>query len=328
MCTSLSIQTKEGHNFFGRNLDLAYNVNESPIILPRNYELEDKISGDMIRAKRAMIGMGTVIEDHPSMFEAMNEDGLVCAGLNFEGFAHFEDKPVPRKTNVTPYDFIYWVVSNFETINEVKTALKDLELIDVPLNDNTPVPTLHWMITDSTGQSVVVEKTKEKLSVFNNPVGVMTNQPTFEWHLMNLNRYLRVNPNQPSPTKWSDMELKIHGVGAGTLGLPGDSHSISRFVRIAYARSHMPVLENDLSAVTQCLHMLDYVKMVKSGVLTGGMEEKTTYSVCMDQENGIFYYKNYGNNRVNSISMHNEDLNNNKPIIFPYLTDQDINHQN
>jgi choloylglycine hydrolase len=113
MCTSFSIQTKEGHNFFGRNLDLAYNVNESPTFLPRNYELEDKISGDMVRAKRTMIGMETVIGDHPSMFEAMNEEGLVCAGLHFEGFAHFEEKPVAGKTNVTPYDFIYRMVSVF-----------------------------------------------------------------------------------------------------------------------------------------------------------------------------------------------------------------------
>ena len=178
MCTSFSIQTKEGHNFFGRNLDLAYNVNECPIILPRNYELEDKVTGNKTKAKRAIIGMGTMIDDHPSMVDAMNEDGLVCAGLNFEGFAHFEEKPVVGKTNVTPYDFIYWVVSNHETIDEVKTALKNLELVDVPLNEKTPVPTLHWMITDKTGESIVVEKTSEKLGVFDNPVGVMTNQPT------------------------------------------------------------------------------------------------------------------------------------------------------
>lgn len=328
MCTSFSIQSKMGHNFFGRNLDLAYSVNESPIIIPRNYELEDKVTRDRVRNKRAIIGMGTVIDHHPSMIDAMNEDGLVCAGLNFEGFAYFEEKPVQGKTNITPYDFIYWTVSNFETINEVKAAISNLELVDVPLNDKTPVPTLHWMITDKTGESIVVEKTKENLEVFNNPVGVMTNQPTFDWHLMNLNRYLYVKPKQPKPVKWSDMELNMRGVGAGTLGLPGDSHSISRFVKIAYARSHMPDIEDDLSAVTQCFHMLDYVKMVKAGVITEGLEEKTTYSICMDQENGILYYKNYGNNRINAVNMHSEELDKDELIILPYQTDQDINFQN
>lgn len=328
MCTSFSIQSIEGHNFFGRNLDLAYSVNESPIIIPRNYELEDKVTGDMLRTERAIIGMGTVIENHPSMIDAMNEDGLVCAGLNFEGFAYFEEKPVQGKTNITPYDFIYWTVSNFETINEVKAAISNLELVDVPLNEKTPVPTLHWMISDKTGESIVVEKTKEKLTVYNNPVRVMTNQPTFDWHLMNLNRYLYVTPIQPEPIRWSEKELIMHGVGAGTIGLPGDSHSISRFVKIAYARSHMPDMEDDLNAVTQCFHMLDYVKMVKAGVITEGLEEKTTYSACMDQENGILYYKNYGNNRINALNMHSEELDKDELILLPYHTDQDINYQN
>ena len=328
MCTTFSIQTKDGNNFVGRNLDLAYNVNECPLILPRNYLMEDKVTGNMQTTDKALIGIGTVIDDHPSLVDAMNENGLVCAGLNFEGFAHFEEKPVPEKTNITPYDFIYWVVSNYDTVDEVKTALSNIDLVDVPLNDQTPVPTLHWMITDKTGSSIVVEKTKEQLAVYDNPVGVMTNQPTFDWHLMNLNRYISINPNQPEPVKWSDQLLQIHGVGAGTLGLPGDSHSVSRFVRIAYARAHMPVLEDDISAVTQCMHMLDYVKMVKAGVLTEGMAEKTTYSACMDQENGIYYYKNYGNSRINAVNMHKEDLDGDEIIKCPYLTTQDINYQN
>ena len=328
MCTSFNIQSEERHNFFGRNLDLAYNVNECPLILPRNYQLEDKVTGNMLKTKKAIIGMGTVIDGHPSMVDAMNEKGLVCAGLNFEGFAHFEEKPVPGKINIAPYDFIYWVVSNHETIDEVKGALSNIELVNVPLNEKTPVPTLHWMITDKTGQSIVVEKTKDKLAVYDNPVGVMTNQPTFDWHLMNLNGYLYITPHQPKETRWSDQVLKIHGVGAGTLGMPGDSHSISRFVRIAYARAHMPVIEDDISAITQCFNMLDYVKMVKGGVITDGMEEKTTYSACMDQEKGIYYYKTYGNNRINAVDMNKEDLDGDELISFSYLTKQDINYQN
>lgn len=328
MCTSFSIQTKEGNNFFGRNLDLAYNVNECPIIIPRNYELKDKVTGHIQKTNKAIIGIGTVIDNHPSMVDAMNEKGLVCAGLNFEGFAHFEKEPVNGKINIAPYDFIYWAISNYETTNEVKNAISKIELVDVPLNENTPVPTLHWMITDKTGKSIIVEKTKDNLAVYDNPVGVMTNQPTFDWHLMNLNMYLYINPNQPKAIKWSDQWLKIHGVGAGTLGMPGDSHSIARFIRIAYARAHMPILEDDISAVTQCINMLDYVKMVKAGVISDGKEEKTRYSACMDQEHGIYYYKTYDNNRINGVNMHKENLDGEELIIFPYLTTQDINYQN
>ncbi len=185
------------------------------------------------------------------------------------------------------------------------------------------------MIVDKTGKSIVVEKTKEKFAVHDNTVGVMTNNPTFDWHITNLNEYMYITPNHPKDVKWSNQELTPLGVGAGTLGIPGDFESVSRFVRIAYIRAHMPSIENDTTAVTQFFHMLDYVKMVKGGVITrDGMEDLTRYSSCMDQEKGIYYYRNYNNNRINAIDMHKEDLDATEIKVFPYLETQDINYQN
>ena len=114
-----------------------------------------------------------------------------------------------------------------------------------------------------------------------------------------------------------------------SLGIPGDFESVSRFVRIAYIRANMPSIENDITAVTQFFHMLDYVKMVKGGVITKeGLEDLTRYSSCMDQEKGIYYYRNYKNNRINAIDMHKENLDGNEIKVFPYLETQDINYQN
>ena len=91
----------------------------------------------------------------------------------------------------------------------------------------------------------------------------------------------------------------------------------------------MPKIKNDDEAISQCFHMLDYVAMVKGGVITEeGLEDLTLYSSCMDQEKGIYYYKNYENNRINAIDMHKEQLNNGELKVFPYLTKQDINYQN
>lgn len=329
MCTSLSIKSNEGHHFFGRNMDLAYDFNQSVLILPRNYQFEDKVTGNMIKTKYAIIGIGTVIDNHPAMADGMNEKGLACAGLNFDGYAYFEEKIVPDKINIAAYDFLHWVLSNHETIDQVKEAIKNIELVDVPINENTPVSMLHWMIVDKSGKSIVVEKTKEKLAVHDNPIGVMTNNPTFDWHLTNLNEYMYLHPNQPKDTMWHNKELKPLGIGAGTLGIPGDFASVSRFIRIAYIRSHMPSIENDITTVTQFFHMLDYVKMVKGGVITKeGMEDLTRYSSCMDQEKGIYYYRNYDNNRINAVDMNKENLDASEIKVFPYLTNQDINYQN
>ena len=329
MCTSLSIKSNKGHNFFGRNMDLAYDFNQSVLIIPRNYQIPNKVTGDMAKNKYAIIGMGTIIDNHPTLADGMNEKGLACAGLNFDGYSYVEENIVPGKKNIAPYDFIYWVVANHETVDEVKQTIENLELVKVPINERTPLPTLHWMIVDKTGKSIVVEKTKDKFAVYDNPVGVMTNNPTFDWHLTNLNEYMNIAPNHPENVKWSDKELTPLGVGAGTLGIPGDFESVSRFVRIAYIRAHMPSIEDDTTAVTQFLHMLDYVIMVKGGVITKeGLEDITRYSSCMDQERGIYYYRNYNNNRINAIDMHKEDLDSTEIKLFPYLETQDINYQN
>lgn len=329
MCTGLSIKSNEGHNFFGRNMDLAYNFNQSVLIVPRNYKNENKVTGENLPCSYAIIGMGTVIDNHLAMADGMNEKGLGCAGLNFEGYAYFEEKPVEGKNNIAPYDFIYWVLANYETVDEVKNAIKDIELVSIPINENTPVAMLHWMVCDKSGKSIVVERTKEGITVYDNPVGVMTNNPKFDWHLTNLNEYLYITPNHPKETKWSDKKLGALGVGAGTLGIPGDFCSASRFIRIAYIRANMPELKDDEASVTQFFNMLDYVKMVKGGVITqDGLEDLTTYTACMDQQNGIYYYRNYYNNRINAVDMHKEDLDGNEIKKFPYVMKQDFNYQN
>ena len=329
MCTGLSIQSQDNKCFFGRNMDLAYYFHQAVMIIPRNFPLQDKVTGNIVINKRAIIGMGTVIDNHPVLADAMNEDGLACAGLNFEGYAYFEQNPVEGKNNISPYDFIQWVLSNHATVEEVKGTIRQLELVDRPINENTPVPMLHWMIADKTGKAIVVEKTKDGFMVHDNHLGVLTNNPSFDWHVINLNEYLHVTPVSPKEAKWGEQKLKALGVGAGTLGIPGDFASVSRFVRIAFIRSHMPKVEGDEQSITQFFHMLDYVKMVKGGILTDeGLEDLTTYSSCMDLEKGIYYYKTYENNRINAIDMYKESLNAKNLKVFNYLTSQDINYQN
>ena len=329
MCTALTLKTKDGYNLFGRNMDLAYSFNQAVTLLPRNYEYRDRVTGNMKKNKYAIIGMASIIDDYPAFADAMNEKGLGCAGLNFPGYFHVEEKAIPGKNNLAPYDLILWILSNFKTVDEVLDEIRNVELVAVPINEKTPLPTLHWIVADTNGKSIVIEKTKESLKVYENPIGVMTNSPTFDWHLTNLNEYIKIKPNQPKETNWSNQELKALGVGAGTLGIPGDFASVSRFIRIAYIRNNMPNIEDNITAITQFFHMLDYVKMVKGGVITeDGLEDLTLYSSCMDQESGIYYYKTYDNNRINAIDMNKENLDGDKIKLFTYETTQDINYQN
>ena len=329
MCTALSLASNKGNNFFGRNMDIECYFNQQVMIVPERYKYVNKVTGELVTNKKAYIGMGTIIDSHPAMAEAMNENGLACAGLNFVGYAHYEKEPVKDKNNIAPYDFIQWVVSGYDTVQEVKSAIKEIELVEVPIKEGIKVANLHWMITDKMGESIVVEKTIEGIRVYDNTVGVMTNNPTFDWQITNLNEYINLSQNQPEDTMWSEQKLKALGVGAGTRGIPGDFGSVSRFIRMAYIRAKKPKINNNIEAITQFFHMLDYAKMIRGGVITrDGLEDVTLYSSCMDQENAIYYYKTYKNSRISGINMRNEKLDGEDIKVFPYQDEQDIQYQN
>ncbi len=329
MCTALSLMSDEGDSFFGRNMDIECSFNQSVMIVPAGYKYINKVTGETVTNQKGFIGMGTIIDNHPAMAEAMNESGLACAGLNFVGYAHYEQEVAEDKHNIAPYDFVQWVVSNYSTVKEIRVAIKNIEFVEVPIKEGIKVARLHWMISDRTGETIVVEKTVEGIKVYDNTVGVMTNNPTFDWQLTNLNEYVNLSQNQPEDVMWSEQKLKAMGVGVGTRGIPGDFGSVSRFIRMSYIRARKPKIDNNIEAITQFFHMLDYAKMIRGGVMTkNGLEDVTLYSSCMDQENAIYYYRTYKNNRINAINMRNESLDADEIKIFPYKDEQDIYYQN
>ena len=328
MCTALTLKTKDGYNLFGRTMDLSYSFNQAVTLVPRKYEYRDRVTGNMKRTKYAIIGMGTVIEEYPAFAEAMNEKGLACAGLNFPRYSHLEDLPVPCKRNIAPYDLILWILSNFETVDDVKEAIRNVELISVQINSQTPLPTLHWRVADAKGQSIVIEKTKEGLKVYENPIGVMTNSPTFDWHLTNLNEYINITSIQPEATKWGNQKLNPLGVGLGTKGLPGGYSGVDRFVRISYLKSRLSETEDLNSGISQFFHMLNSVAMPKGAVKADGLDDMTLYISCMCQQKGIYYYSTYNNNGISAIDMNKEDLDAKEIKRFEYLDKLFITYQN
>lgn len=326
MCTALGFKTDFGC-FFGRNMDLSYSFNQSPIYLNKGFCYINPVSDEKVALKRSIFGMGTIIDGHPAFAEGMNSDGLGCAGLNFSRYAYYENSAVEGKTNLAPYDFILYVLSDFSSVADVKNSISTVELVSVPINKDTPIATLHWMICDKTGASIVVEKTKSGLTCYDNPVGVMTNDPTFDWHLTNLNEYMKISPFDCELTVWNGLKLKGLGVGNGTLGLPGDFESVSRFVRAAFLRSNLPIMESEGEAISAFFHILDNLAMPKGSVIVeGNRESYTLYSSCMNLDKGIYYFKTYNNNRISAINMN--DIITDKIELFNYCDSQDINYLN
>lgn len=329
MCTALTLKTKEGYHLFGRNMDIEYSFNQQVVLVPRNYKYKNVVTSSTESIKYAMIGMGTIIDGHPAFAEALNEKGLTCAGLNFPGYAYWEEEIIEGKTNIPPYDIILWILANFESVEQLKPALENINIVKKPLNESTPLPTLHWIVSDKNGDCIVIEKTKEKLSIFDNKVGVLTNAPTFDWHLGNLTQYMGLSSNQPEKVSWSEQELKPMGQGVGAIGLPGDFSSASRFVKSAFLRSNINFSDGEFSGIIEFFHILNSVAMVRGSVVTPAkMDDITAYTSCMCQEKGIYYYNTYSNNQINAIDMNKEDLEGAEIKVFGYKDKQVINYEN
>ncbi len=324
MCTAITYKTKD--NYFGRNLDLDYSYNETITVMPRNFRI--KFRHVKTPEKRyAMIGMATVENDYPLFYEATNEMGLSMAGLNFPDNADY--KPyAAKKDNVTPFEFIPWILSQCATVEETRHLLSNINLLKEDFSEKFPLSPLHWMIADRDA-SLVVESVKGGLKVYDNPTGVLTNNPSFDYQVFNLNNYMGLTCEVPVNEFSKNLELKIYSMGMGAMGLPGDLSSMSRFVRAAFVLQNSVSGETESESISQFFHVLGAVAQQRGSVRTNnGKYEITIYSSCCNTDKGIYYYTTYENSRICGINMFNENLDGDVLISYPLLLGQQVKMQN
>ncbi len=324
MCTAITYRTKD--HYFGRNLDLEYSYNETVTITPRNHPFVFRKTARMDH-HYAMIGMAYVVGNDPLYYEATNEKGLSIAGLNFPGNACYYPE-VEGKDNITPFELIPWLLGQCSTLKEVRLLLDRINVVNVPYSDQLPLSPLHWMISDSEG-SITLECVKDGMKVYENPVEVLTNNPPFDYHMMNLNHYMQVSPGKPLNLFCPSIDLTPCSLGMGGLGLPGDLSSTSRFVRAAFHRLNAVSGESESESVSQFFHMLSSVHHTRGcSVVSEGVYEITFYSSCCNTTKGVYYYRTYNNSQITAVNMYQEDLDGVLPVAYPLITEQQIHYQN
>ena len=297
MCTAVSYKNR----YFGRNLDFDRSFGESVVMTPRQFPFPEM----GMETHYAILGMAHVSENYPLYYDGMNEKGLAMAGLLFSGNAVYQ-KPAEGKENIPSWAFIPWVLGQCESVSEAENLLKNLNLTDVPFRENLPPAALHWMIADRK-RSIVVESTKEGLQVYENPVGVLTNNPPFPFHLKNLHQYLNLTAEEPENRFSEELQLQPFSRGMGAIGLPGDWSSVSRFIRSAFVRAHSVSEEGD--GLRQFFHILGSVEQPRGCIHLGeGRQEVTLYSSCCDLERGIYYYQTYDRFGVTAAELFLSDL--------------------
>ena len=308
MCTAITYKTKDF--YFGRNLDVERSYNERVVITPRNFEIKMRCV-TALKTHYAIIGMATVINNFPLYFDATNEKGLSMAGLNFPENADY--KPFHEKlNNITPFEFIPYILGKCKNIYEALEEVNKINLVNMNFSENLPLSPLHFIISDR-AKSLTVESVKDGLKIYENPVGVLTNNPTFDYHLMNLNNYMTLNEGK-CENKFSD-ELKFnnYSLGLGALGLPGDFSSPSRFIKATFVKYKSKLGSSEKENVNQFFHILNSVAMPKGCVLVrDGEYEYTRYSSCCNVDKGIYYYKTYDDFNIKKIDMNSFDFNTNE----------------
>ncbi len=315
MCTAITYK-----NYFGRTLDLECSYNECVTVTPRNFPLAFRKLPPLSR-HHAIIGMAAVEEDYPLYYEATNEFGLSVAGLNFPDNAHYF--PIcDTLDNVAPFEFIPWILGQCKSLAEARLLLAKINLCEIAFSEKFPLSPLHWIIADRKS-AVTVESVADGLKLYENPVGVLTNNPTFDYHMTHLADYMQLSHLPPENRFAEGIDLAPYSRGMGAVGLPGDLSSASRFVRAAFVKWNS--VSHDGGDLAQFFHILGAVRQQRGCVrLSDGAYEITAYTSCCDTEKGIFYYTTYENSRITAADMHKEDLEGKTLVTYPLRKKNDI----
>ena len=324
MCTAITYNTK--NHYFGRNLDLEYSYKETVTITPRNYEFKFREVED-IKNHYAIIGMAYVSDNFPLYYDAINEKGLGMAGLNFPKNADYKEID-ENKNNIAPFEFIPYILSQCSNIEDARNLLRNINIAKIDFSSELPVSPLHWIISDKE-KSITVESVKEGLKIYDNPVGVLTNNPTFDMQMFNLNNYMYLSTEQPINSFSANLNLETYSRGMGGMGLPGDLSSASRFVKATFTKMNSKSGDSESESISQFFHILGSVYQQRGLVHMGeGKYEITIYSSCCNMDKGIYYYTTYENGQITGIDMNKENLDSSELINYDLIKGQQIFMQN
>ena len=323
MCTAATYKTKDF--YFGRTLDYEFSYLEEVTVTPRNF-LFSLCNGEKLVSHYAFIGMAFV-QEIPLYYDAVNEKGLCMAGLNFVGNAHYNEV-LPDKINLAQFEFIPYILGKCASVEEALTLLKKINITNQPYSEKLPVSALHWIIADKK-KAITVECVKDGMKIYDNPAGVLTNNPPFDEQLFNLNNYMKLSPREPENLFSDKLNLKTYSRGMGALGLPGDLSSQSRFVRVAFTKLNSVSGASEEESVNQFFHILGSVEQQRGCCIVGENEyEITIYTSCCNADKGIYYFMTYENHGITAVDMHAENLDENELIRYPLEKHEKITYLN
>ena len=317
-CTGVTLTAADGSVVFGRTLEWgSFDLHSRLAVIPRGYRYEthmpDGKPGLAWKGKYGVVGIDAVGKD--IVVEGINEKGLAVGLFYHPGVAEFQTyDPAQAEQSLGPTDVGQYLLTNYATVDEVRAALAKVRVVPVvepALGFAAPV---HFIVTEPSGKAIVVEFLKGQMTIFDAPLGVITNAPSYDWHETNLRNYINLSPVALPGKKIADLNFKPLGGGSGMIGLPGDFTPPSRFVRAtAFSKTARPTATGE-ETIYEIFRILDNFN-VPLGASEGtgddktqGMRSSTIWTSASDTRNEIFYYHTQHNRRVRMVDLKKIDF--------------------
>lgn len=327
-CTSMVFKAQDGTAIYARTMEWgASDLKSELMLVPRATAFKSALSADTTgmewKARYGYVGVNAAGLDYAT--DGMNETGLTVGVLFYPGFAQYQEPAAGQApVTISNIDLANYLLGSFATVEEVRGAMAKIRVVrnqDIEKEFGTPLP-LHYVVTDASGASLVIEYTKGELTLFDNRVGVMTNSPSYDWHLLNLRNYANLQPLDRSSARSIDgVSLAPFGAGSGMLGLPGDFTPPSRFVRAVTFVNTMEPVANAAEAVRAASTMLDNfnipVGLVREGSANDYHLGFTQWSVIADTRHKVYYYWTMYDRRMRSVDFGKLDFDARKISAFP-----------
>lgn len=307
-CTGIMLKSKDGATVAARTIEWAESVmNTMYVVVPRNQELQSLtpsgMDGMKFKTKYGFVGLA--VEQKEFMVEGLNEKGLSAGLFYFPNYGEYQPYDAAQKERcLADFQLVSYVLGECSTVDEVKKALAKVRVIGI----DPRASTVHWRFTEASGRQIVLEIVNQEIHFYDNPLGVLTNSPGIEWHWMNLNNYVNLQPGTLPEHNFGPVEGKSFGHGSGLLGLPGDFTPPSRFVRAAFFQITAAQQPSAQESVFQAFHILNNFDIPTGtehpwGKSPADVPSATQFTVASDTHNRMIYYRTMYNSNIRSIDL-------------------------
>jgi choloylglycine hydrolase len=320
MCTGISLRAGDGGVVVGRTVEWALSDahHDRFAVFPRGHHFTaltpDGANGMRWEGRHGFVTVTAY--GQPYGPDGVNEQGLYVGVYYFPGFcslAAYDPADAARTASVG--DFMQWLLSSFTTVAEVRRHLADVRVVDVqdPRFGGAPLP-FHWKIADPSGEAIVVEIVDGgQVHVYDAFLGVITNSPSYDWHLTNLRNYVGLSPAPDTPLTIDGVRLAPFGSGSGFLGLPGDFTPPSRFVRAAALTASVRPLDDAADAVFEAFRILDSFNIPVGATGPAGrtatdIVSATQVTTVCDLAGRAVYFHTMANRQVRRIDLRRIDF--------------------